>query len=339
MLGLTRDDYSFIKYFPILLKSIVNKIVSNELAYDLIFLTKLNSSTVISKNSIEDFKYSLITEAAADLRLAVIEPNKRPVVVYLGDGAENTAVSNSYGLTINITPERYEPTIKLESIILSNDFVRGYKYKYLPGQVLPAGFIVLGPNLGRYPALAGARNTVSNTRLFEGKNTKGIIDFLFRLFKLRKGAAYDTVGDKISTGPEDFQPLSIWFESPLVADFMPEALVGNETNEVTVWLPFSYKRDSIEWQLAHEICSAFLNNYTIGYHEFTADYSAADEPVNTIEGYTGPPVYLDICPIFHARENFSATYIAERQINNPDAVTYVTEPQLNSPNSITYITD
>jgi hypothetical protein len=124
--------------------------------------------------------------------------------------------------------------------------------------------------------------------VFNGKNTRHAAEFFFKLYRLRRGRAYDQASDKISTGPEDFEQLLLWnlptsiaepansfTENALVAD----SIIGATNNEVSVRLPFNYKRGGTEWSLAHNISKAFLQNYTIGYHEFVADFSAADEPV------------------------------------------------------------
>ncbi len=334
LFGLNRDDYSFKDLVPSLLKSLVYKIVNNTVAYDTVYLTKINNYSVRSLNSLSDFKYNLTISLPCDLGIKVIEINEE-TFIYDGSNSEGNSIGYK-DLIINLLPERYEPLIILEQVINATEFVRGFKYQTLAGQQFPLDYISTGPNIGRYPRGIGAPDYLTGIKLFEGKNTEEVINFLFKLFKLRLGKSYDTNADIINTGPEDFNPLVLKSWKPLTADFIADDIVGDETNLLTVRLPFSYKRDGLEWALVHQICQAFLFNYTIGYHEFVADYSVAGEPVNSIKPVLAPTVYLDVCTLFYARANYSASFNTQPTINLPNSISYNTEPSINLPEARSY---
>jgi hypothetical protein len=337
LFGLNRDDYSFKDLVPSLLKSLVYKIVNNTVAYDTVYLTKINNYAVRSLNSLSDFKYGTTVNIPADIGLKCITPNAEPLTVYEANNVEgSTIIEGNTGLIINLLPERYEPLIVLEQIINANEFVRGFKYKTLIGQIFPAGYISTNSTEGRFPAAGINEAYLTNIKLFEGKNTEQVINFLFKLFKLRLGKSYDTNADIINTGPEDFSPLVLKSWKPLTADFIAGDIVGDETNLLTVRLPFSYKRDSLEWALVHQICQAFLFNYTIGYHEFVADFSVAGEPVNSINPVLAPTVYLDVCSLFYARTNYSVSFNTQPNINLPESKSFNTQPNINLPESKSY---
>jgi hypothetical protein len=336
LMGLNRDDYSFKDLIPNLLKSIVYKTVNNGGAFDTAYITKVNNYSVVSLNSLSDFKYNLTINLPCDLEgLKIVYSDLDPIFINTGYSMEGTTISAS-DLTIILGPERYEPLIVLEQVIDSSEFVRGFKYQTLSGQQFPSDYISTGPNTGRYPRNGGTPSYLTDIRLFEGKNTEQVINFLFGLFKLRLGKSYDITADIINTGPEDFSPLVLKSWKPLTADFIVDDIVGDETNLLTVKLPFSYKRDGLEWNLIHQICQAFLFNYTIGYHEFVADFSVADEPVQSIEPTAAPLVYLDTCQLFFAKANYSVSFNTDPIINFPDSRSYNTNPSINFPDSRSY---
>jgi hypothetical protein len=337
LFGLNRDDYSFKDLVPSLLKSLVYKIVNNTVAYDTVYLTKINNYAVRSLNSLSDFKYGTTVDIPVDIGLKCIIPNAEALIVYEANNLEgSTIIEGNTGLIINLLPERYQPLIVLEQIINANKFVRGFKYKTLIGQDFPTGYINTTSTEGRFPAAGINEAYLTDIKLFEGKNTEQVINFLFKLFKLRLGKSYDTNADIINTGPEDFSPLVLKSWKPLTADFIADDIVGDETNLLTVRLPFSYKRDSLEWALVHQICQAFLFNYTIGYHEFVADFSVAEEPVNSINSALAPTVYLDVCSFFYARANYSVSFNTQPNINLPDSISYNTQPNINLPEAKSY---
>lgn len=336
LMGLNRDDYSFINLVPELLKSVVYKVVNSQSAYDTVFLTSVDNFKVTSYNTIVDFKYTTEVTVPADLALKLITKDQRPVTLYNADGLEGQIIT-AQGLTITLTQERYQPVVELPEVVDPTDFVRGYQYKTQPGQIFPVGYITTSATTGRFPALT--RPWLTETiRLFEGKNTESVINFLFKLYKLRLGKSYDLTADLITIGKEDLEPLTLYNHPVLTADFIAGDAVGNENNLVTVWLPFSYKRDGLEWRLAHQICEAFLSNYTIGYHEFVADYSVAGEPVNTV-GFLETPLYLDICPVFVAKENFAVSFVSDPVILRPESRSYVSGSAVLQPEAVSYITD
>jgi hypothetical protein len=340
MFGLDREDYQFIGEVPELVKDAVMATLpvtvgaSNHLYLAIEPVTGLLARSL---NTVTDFKYGLV-ETPADLGLAVVDCTQdfqaKPQAFYAANQRQGdllSFVTGAFTQVIELGPDRYEPIVELTTTALATDFVPGYKYTYPSTQAaFPAGFIQLTPTSGKYPA-TGTRPwniKAQSFGVFNGKNTRHAAEFFFRLFKLRRGKAYNQVLDIIDVGPEDLAPLTLWnlptsivepgsSSNALVAD----SILGDTTNQVCVRLPFSYKRGSREWHLAHSICKAFLQNYTIGYHEFVADYSAADEPVFFIDAV--------ILPV----TNFSLNALAidENALNPSLAIT------ANNSNNIFYL--
>lgn len=301
MQGLARDDYNFIEYLPILRRDVVNRAIYNKPASSTIFLTKINGQKAISVGDIESFKYSLVVEAPSDLAINVIEKGVPVVQVYDGQSIEGTTLTTTQGITLQLKPERYIPEIKLEQLISVSEFVPGFSYKIQPTQPLPASWIPTGALAGRVPATGirswnykpiqnGNPENDGPVNIWQAKTTRHSAEFLYRLYKLRKGKEYDCntsqYTETIRTGPQNFTQLELETLETLVVGYnaVAEAILGYDTNQVFVRLPFDYKRDSLEWNLAHEITEAFVTNYTIGYNEFVADFSVCGEPIFAIDG-------------------------------------------------------
>jgi hypothetical protein len=290
MFGLDRKDYRFLLNFPLLKDAVMATLPTVIGAKNYLFIGYQDGVLVRSLNTLKDFKYGPVS-TPADLMLEVVE-NGVKASVYQATGTEGqiltyTSLKNQTQ-SIVLGSDRYEPEITLGFIIPSSAFVPGFKYKYLAGQPLPAGFISQTSTSGRYPA-TGIRPwniKLQSFGVFNGKNTRHAVEFFFKLFKLRQGKTYNSSLNKIETSPQDFEQLLLWSLPPLIVEpasinnaLVADSIIGTTTNEVCIRLPFDYKRDGTEWKLAHDICRAFLQNYTIGYHEFVADFSAADEPV------------------------------------------------------------
>lgn len=302
MFGLDREDYRFLQAFPRIKDAVVSTLPITTGATNYLYLAIEPITGIIcySLNSITDFKFGTVT-SPADLELTVIDytqtletfiPIAQPI--YFADNTEGytlafTSASNQLQNVV-LSEDRYQPEIIVEAPILASEFVPGFRYKFLQNQAsFPVEYISTGPNTGRYPA-TGIR--LWNIKpmpfgVFNGKNTRHACEFFFRLYRLRRGRAYDQAQDKINTGPEDFEQLLLWHLPTSIVEpanpqtenaFVADSILGSTNNEVCVRLPFSYKREGTEWNLAHNICKAFLQNYTIGYHEFVADFSAAGEP-------------------------------------------------------------
>ena len=301
MQGLAREDYSFIEYVPLLRRDVVNRAIYNKQASNTIFLTEINGQKVISAGNIENFRYSLVVGAPSDLAINVVEKGVPSVQVYNGQSIEGTILTTTQGITLQLKQERYIPEVKLEQLISVSEFVQGFSYKIQPTQPLPASWISTGALTGRVPA-TGIRSwnykPIQNSNpendgpvnLWQAKATRHSAEFLYRLYKLRKGKEYDCntsqLTETIRTGPQNFTQLELETLETLVVGYnaVAEAILGYDTNQVFVRLPFDYKRDSLEWNLAHEITEAFVTNYTIGYNEFVADFSVCGEPIFAIDG-------------------------------------------------------
>lgn len=301
MQGLARDDYKFIEYLPLLRKDVVNRAIYNKPASSTIFLTKINGKKVISVGNIENFKYSLVVEAPSDLAINVLEKGVPSVQVYNGESIEGTTITTTHGITLQLKKERYIPEIKLDQLVPASAFVPGFSYKIQPTQSLPTNWISTGALTGRVPKtgirswnykpiINGNPENDGPTNLWQAKTTRHSAEFLYRLYKLRKGKEYDCntsqFTETIRTGPQNFSQLELETLETLVVGYNATAgaILGYDTNQVFVRLPFDYKRDSLEWNLAHEITEAFVTNYTIGYNEFVADYSVCGEPIFAIDG-------------------------------------------------------
>lgn len=293
MLGLDREDYSFVKSEPALIKDIaIASLPTTNNATNYLYIIEYDNQIVHSLNDISNFKYGAANNPA-DIALTVVDSNRNFQLLYLGNQSEGTVITYTLAnktKQINITADRYEPEIALVSAILPSQFKKGYKYKYPITQTqFPTGFISTSSSTGKYPE-TGVRpwnvKPLGFLGLFNAKNTQAAIEFLFKLFKLREGQEYSVVTNTIFAGPKDFEPLKLnGLPTSLVEGsasnnlFIADSILGDTTNQVFIRLPFDYKRNQKEWKLAQDICSAFLQNYTIGYHQFVADFSCADEPV------------------------------------------------------------
>jgi hypothetical protein len=167
---------------------------------------------------------------------------------------------------------------------------------------LPFGFINLGPGPAPNTILGTLLQTVAPLTypadFYHRKLNVSAFNWACDLAKLTFGLSYDTTANTItSTGLDLTQPLRLWRLEPTVVgpDFFADCILGYDTNQVCVRLPLHYKRDGKEWQLAQAIAAAFLpaGTYTIGYHEFVADYSVADEPVFRIDEIA-PPAFIEV---------------------------------------------
>jgi hypothetical protein len=91
--------------------------------------------------------------------------------------------------------------------------------------------------------------------------------------------------------------MRLWELPPLTVGigtniFVADSVVGFDDNEVCVRLPLFYQRDSRLWRIAEVLSRAIIpvELLEIGYHEFTADYSVAGEPIfRTSDGSTPTP--------------------------------------------------
>lgn len=208
-------------------------------------------------------------------------------------------LSRSYTFEITRSSEEYIPEIDLteQSPPLINGFLEGYNYLFSTTTViLPAGLQIISPatalqkGKGYLPRTTQARNwensSYNNIALLKNKGNKKATEWLFDLCKLTLGQQYNNTLNKIESGPLDLAPLRLWHLSPLVPGFLASNdsnsttnIVGHSTQTVWIRLPIHYKRDQKEWQLVRAICELQLTDYVLGYHEFCADYSVAEEAV------------------------------------------------------------
>jgi len=301
MFGLDRSDYAFITD-PLRKDAVVATLPTTAVPTNYVFVALDTFGNIVgSLNSLSDFKYGPVY-TPADLAVTVIDltvnksaPTKS--VIYNADSTEGTTLSYTSQanlvLSITLSADRYEPEVHFPTAVLSTDFKRGFKYTFPSAQsVFPSGFINLTPTTGKFPYDSTRPYNVKphGFGVFNGKNTRHAAEFFFKLFRLRRGRQYDSVLDVISVGPNDLDLLELWDLPTLVVEsnFTADSIVGYDTNCVSIRLPFSYVRGQREWALAHDICKAFLQNYTIGYHEFVAEFSAAEEPVFTITDFFQP---------------------------------------------------
>jgi hypothetical protein len=270
--GLSRDHWAKIcQLAPGLKKHFLMATVPAKKSYPSLKVWVGTEPGSVSVDDPGHWKWGSVVNAPANYGVEVFSYENGALLYEATPSIEGLS-STAGPITVQWGPDSYEPEIDLRNLI-PNQFVRGYTYSWDTSQALPGfppGFIVLAPGRGRYPRNSAL--TLNNAQYFNQKlNTQS----LYHAFDLAK------LSSKVLA-----QPLRLWRLSPLTVElgsnvFEADAVLGHDDNRVCVRLPKFYTRDSLLWKLAQEISSAFLpiGTYEIGYDQFMADLSVAEEPI------------------------------------------------------------
>jgi hypothetical protein len=241
------------------------------------------------------FEPSSPLSKTADFGVVIYDINNK-VVAQIPPGIEGQSQSAG-SLNFSNLSDAYEPTLSLEDFsppLAINELLPGHRYSWDPASgtpVLPGSAIVIAPGLARIPRTGAWSPTNRNIGFFNSKLSIETINFAFDLLKLTLGKTYGepALGSppQIYSSSQDLaQPLRVYEIPTLTVEvgsniFAADSIIGHEDGALCIRLPLHYKRDSKQWKLAQLVAKAFMpvGLLEIGYHQFTADYSVAGEPV------------------------------------------------------------